>query len=128
MRFVVAFLAVLGLLAAPVAAAAGQGACAHHGSPAEAAAEMSAMPGMGPAAVHQRGGDPCCDRSGRPGKKAAAGCAQACAATCGVAVALATSPLGVMFARTRADAPLAPEVSSHPYPPPGLDPPPKPIV
>lgn len=125
MRLVVALLAVLGLLAAPVAAAAGQGACARHGG---WAAEMSAMPGMNAPAVHKAGGDPCCDRSGRPDKKAAAGCAQACAATCGVVVALAASPLGVTVARARADAPLAPGASSHPYQPPGLDPPPKPIV
>ncbi len=127
MRFLVAFLAILGLLAGPVAAVAGQAECAHHRQ-AVAGAEMSVMPGMGPVAVHQRGGDPCCDRSGRPGKKAAPGCAQACAATCGLVAALAASPLGVTAPPARADAPLAPVVSSHPYQPPGLERPPKSIV
>ncbi len=126
MRVLLAFLAVLGLLAAPVTAAVAQAVCAHHGP--MAAAEMSAMPGMASAAAHKAGADCRRDRSGQPGKKAAAGCAQACAATCGVAVALAASPPGVTAPPARTVAPLAPGVSSRPYQPLGLDPPPKPIV
>ena len=116
MRFVLALLAILGLLTAPLTAAAAQASCGHEG------------PGAMPAGVHTSGADPCCDHSGQQGKKADVVCAQACATSCGVAVALASSPYSVVFATTQAAVAPSRIGSPHPYEPPGLKRPPKSIA
>jgi hypothetical protein len=122
MRLVLAFLAVLALLINPVTAAASEAACLHDGS-----MEMAGMTMTAPTApeFQKSGADPCCGHSGQHGKTSDASCAQACAATCGVAVALAAPAFGVMFAPLRVEAPLARTVPQHPYEPPGLKRPPK---
>ena len=123
MRLVLAFLAVLALLANPVTAAASLAACLGDGSMAGMA--MAAPAHMDASGVQKSAADPCCDHSGQPGKKSDASCAQACATTCGVAVALAAPAFGVMFAPLPVQAPLARTVPPHPYEPPGLKRPPK---
>ena len=123
MRLVLAFLAVLALLANPATAAAYQAACL--GDESMAGMAMAAPAHMDASGVQKSGADPCCDHSGQPGKTSDASCAQACAATCGVAVALTAPAFGVMFAPLRVEAPLARTVPQHPYEPPGLKRPPK---
>jgi uncharacterized protein involved in copper resistance len=128
MRFVLALLAVLALLSSPVTGAAAQVACSHDGPMAMAGMDMSAMPGMDQAAANKTGVDPCCDQSSRHGGKSDMSCAQACAAMCGVPVALTAVSYDVVFAPVPADVPPARIVSPHPYEPPGLKRPPKSIA
>lgn len=93
MRFILALLAVIGLLASPVAAAAAQASCQEHGGGQMMSMPMANMPGM----VHADGqkGDPCCDpgKSSGQTKHDAASCLQACAVMCGVVAALPAGPM-----------------------------------
>ena len=120
MRLLLAFLAVLALMASPLTAATAQVACAKGGS--------SAMAGMDHANAAKSGADPCCAHAGRHGKKAGMNCATACAASCGVAIALPGEPYDVALAPVRADVPTARIVSTHPFQPSGLKRPPKSIA
>ncbi len=124
MRLVLAFLALLALLSAPVTAAAAQVACAHDGPMTNM--DMSVMPGVDQAGAAKTNGDPCCDQAGHHGKQA--GCIQACAAMCSVTAALVSAPFSVVFTPMRVETPSARIVSSHPYEPPGLKRPPKSIA
>lgn len=119
MRFVLALLAALALAISPVAAAAAQAACHMNGAAAPD------MPGV-PQAPHKTGTDPCCPpSSGKQGKQADSSCAQACAATCGVAVALSEPTFDIVFVSTPGAVPPARIEPVHPYKPPGLRRPPK---
>lgn len=126
MRLVLAFLAVLALLANPVTAAASQAACSRDGS--MAGMGMAASAHMDASSAQKTAATPCCDHSGQHGKKSDASCAQACAATCGVTVALTAPTFGVVFAPVLVETPLARTVPQHPYEPPGLKRPPKSMV
>jgi hypothetical protein len=124
-RLVLAFLAVMALLASPVIASAAQGACDQAGP--------TAMAGMAMATMDQTGGktsgaDPCCGHADHHGQKGDSSCAQACATTCGVAVALTTSFDSAVFAPTPATLTPAPAVARVPYEPAGLRRPPKSIA
>lgn len=124
MRFVLAILAVLALVANPLAAAADQGLCEQSGHAAMTGMDMRAMPGVDQSDPNRSAADPCCDPVGQHGKKNGARCALSCAATCFAAVAV-VSPLNDAFVGPmRADAPPARLGSLHPYSPPGLRPPP----
>lgn len=127
MRFVVALLAVLGLLASPVTAAVARAACPGHADQAMAGMPMGDMAGM-----HQADGqrpDPCCDQSKDQArsKHHASDCVQACAAMCGVVAALpstaAAEPLP-LIERAPRPAVLA---SLHPHEPSRLERPPRSI-
>lgn len=128
MRFLVALLAILGLLASPVTAAAAQAACSGHADQAMAGMPMADMSGM-----HQIDGQkpaPCCDPGKDQGhsKHHASDCVQACAAMCGVVAALpstpATTPLR-LIERAPRPAVLA---SLHPHEPSRLERPPRSIA
>jgi hypothetical protein len=125
MRFVLAFLAALALATSPVATVAAQVACSQSMSGAQAGMAMPSIDHLGDKTSVA---DPCCDHADRHGKKSDTSCAQACATTCGVAVALPSPLDGVAFAPARAAVPLARLVSLHPYEPPGLERPPKSMV
>jgi hypothetical protein len=105
MRVILALLAVIGLLLSPVAASAASSACLKHG---DASMHMTmAMPhAQAPGAV---AADPCCDPGS--GKTTphhdSKRCAQACAAICGVSVALPGEVAAV--ALTELHARLAPK-------------------
>jgi hypothetical protein len=92
MRFLVALLAVIGLLASPAVAAAAQASCYDHYGGATMHMAMTDMPGM----THTDGqmADPCCDpaKSAHSGRHDMTDCAQACAAMCGVIAALPSDP------------------------------------
>jgi len=128
MRLLLAFLAVLALMASPLTAATAQVACAQGGSSAMAGMDMPGMAGMDPANAAKSGADSCCDHAGQHGKKADTHCAKACAASCSVAIALPGGPYDVALAPMRADVPPPRSVSTHPYQPSGLKRPPKSIA
>jgi hypothetical protein len=125
MRFVLALLAVMALLASPVTAAAARAACDQAG-PATMAG--MAMPNMDQHGAKTSATDPCCDHADHHGKKSDASCAQACATTCGVTLALMGSPGGPIFAPSLAT--LTPRAAAlpDPYEPAGLRRPPKSIA
>ena len=118
MRFVFALLAVIGLLASPVAAAVAPAGC-HH--PASASMPCAPMPGMNGAVVTASGGDHTAKHKGLT----ASGCAQACAAGCAVAVALAPPLKTAEFVSVQAEVPALRAAYSHPFEPQGLKRPPK---
>jgi hypothetical protein len=124
MRTVLALLAILALLASPQAAAASVTACGHGGA---AAMDMPGMPGMGPANAVDGGAYPCCDHSNQR-KKSDTGCAQACAAACGVTAVLPSS--GASFAPLSEPVAAArPKMASaYPHQPARLERPPKSIA
>ena len=82
MRFLLALLAIVGLLASPVAAAAAQATCQEHGGAMSMA--MADMAQAGHAA------DPCCDpgKAPQPSKHNDMSCMLSCMAMCGVVAAL----------------------------------------
>jgi hypothetical protein len=127
MRFLVILLAVLGLLANPVSAAAAQAACNHMTASASASASAS-MPGMdmpAMAKVHQDGvkkaADPCCDPGNGDSKKS---CAQLCAAICAVDAAIEGPVVSAPFASKGADPTPARVAALHPFEPAGPERPP----
>ena len=128
MRLVLAFLAVVALLASPVTAAAAQAACDKAGSGTMAGMVMPSTPSMDQPGAETSKGDPCCDHADHHGKTRDASCAQACATTCGVAIALTTSFDGALFAPRPAMLAPAPAVRPDPHEPAGLRRPPKSIV
>lgn len=119
MRLLLLLLALGGLLASPVTAAAAQAACGQHGAAMMAGMDMP----TDNAANGKLGVDPCCDH----GKSAGKACAQACATACGIAVAL---PPIAMFQLTMPvrDFVPAPVVTAHTHDPPGLYRPPRSIA
>ncbi|CAN7655690.1 hypothetical protein LJR225_005190 [Phenylobacterium sp. LjRoot225] len=128
MRFVVALLAVLGLLASPVAAAAAQVACNGHADQAMAAMPMTDMDGMH--RIDAQKPDPCCDHSKneRPSKHHDSDCVQACAAMCGVVAALPSTPVAAPLPLVE-QAPHPSVVASlHPHEPSRLERPPRSIA
>ena len=125
MRLILAFLAVVALLANPVAASASRRDCAHR---------ASAMPGMqGPGMPSVRADgpsgatDPCCDHpvSGGANSKS---CAHACATSCGVVGALPGGPLGAYLPPASAPIALAPSIRIDGIKPTALKRPPRPIA
>lgn len=130
MRLLLALLAVLGLLASPVSAAAAQAACsqmtASMSSASMSGADASAMAGMQQDGGVKKAGGPCCDHHGKgcPEKS----CAQLCAAACAVSDALAAPVVSVPFVLATADHAPAPVASVHPYEPAGAERPPRPIA
>lgn len=125
MRLLLALLAVLGLLASPVSAAAAQAACSQMTSASMSGADASGMKGMQHSAV-QKAGEPGCDHHGKgaPAKS----CAQLCAAACAVADILAEPVVSVPFVMTAAEHALAPAASIHPFEPIRAERPPKSIA
>ena len=95
MRALLALLAVLGLLFAPMAAAAAQERCSHARSEM-AGMEMPMAQGSDDAKAAP---DPCCDHGDKAPQSSKA-CAQACATMCGVIASL----------------PVTSEWSAHPAP------------
>lgn len=121
MRLLLAFLAVLGLLMSPVAASAGAAACLHHGE-GPLGAVMDA-----PKAAHtvHTADHSCCDEDGAPAKHDSKSCAQACAAMCVTAAALADTPLPAPAPIGRQHVEAAPLKAFHAHAPPGLKRPPR---
>ena len=125
-RFVLVLLAIIGLLASPVAAAAAEAACGGHGDEAMQMA-MADMPGMAQANTGKA--DPCCDPSqGHARKKHNAECMQACAAMCGVIAALPSTPIAFLAPSDRDAPPQARAASLKPHEPSRLERPPRSIV
>jgi|UppTromiDAQMD015_1034417.scaffolds.fasta_scaffold00595_3 hypothetical protein len=123
-RFVLALLAVIGLLTSPVAASA---ACGGHGGAAMQMA-MADMPGMVQANTGKA--DPCCDpnKGHAPNQHSNADCAQVCAAMCGVIAALPSAPVAFLAPPDR-EAPLQARAASlKPHEPSRLERPPKSIA
>jgi hypothetical protein len=125
MRVLLALMAVLALLVNPVTATAAQVACDHG---VAAGMDMPGMPGMDHAGAQKAVGDPCCDHTGKQDTKNGLGCAQACAATCGVAVALVSAPFSLWRAPVQAEVALAPAALAHPHESARLERPPKSIA
>lgn len=128
MRFVLALLAVIGLLASPVAASAAQAACHDHMGQTIMGMPMADMPGTTQA--DNQKADPCCDPGKDTGKSKhdAMSCMQACAAMCGVVAALpavATAPLQPLDHATLQPARMA---SLKPHEPSRLERPPRSIA
>jgi hypothetical protein len=126
MRFLLALLAVIGLLASPVSATAAQATCQGHGE-AMMSMAMADMPGMDHAAGEV---DPCCDpaKDKAPSKHDEMSCLLACIAMCGVTAALpSTPPLGLLKADHFAPAPGR-MASLTPHDPGRLERPPRPIT
>jgi hypothetical protein len=126
-RLGLAFLSVMALLASPVTAAAAQATCDQAGSMAMARAAMPSISSIDHPRAKTRA-DPCCDPAGHHGKKSDAGCAQACAAICGVVAALTPSSDSLIFAPTPAILTPASADSRQSHEPPGLRRPPKSIA
>lgn len=122
MRVLLALLALVGLLLAPVAASAATLACMHQ----DGVVGMMADVAMTTHADANAKADACCDHgAGKPAKPGSRACAQACATVCGGGIALVESisvqPLTVTHARF---APAAP-APLHAHAPPGLRRPPR---
>lgn len=127
MRFVLALLAVIGLLASPVAAAAAQAACQDHGG-AMMSMPMADMTGMSQADGQKT--DPCCDPGKTQGqsKHSDMDCMQACAAMCGVVAALPAVAMVALAAPEHLTLTPARVASLKPHQPSRLERPPKSIV
>lgn len=121
MRFLLALLAVLGLLMAPVAASAPAAACRDH-MPDGAAMSMDA-----PKAAHtvHTADHRCCDEDGAPARHDSSACAKACAAMCVAAVALTDTPVQAPAPVGRLHVETAPPKALHAHAPPGLERPPR---
>lgn len=103
MRFVLVLLAMIGLLASPVAAAAAQAACAGHGPEA-----MMGMPTTITGMSHGDGAkaDPCCpDKDHGQPKHHDMSCAAACAVMGGVVAAMPSAPASLAIGSTAASPP-----------------------
>jgi hypothetical protein len=125
MRFIVALLAVIGLLASPANA---QASCHDHGGAKMMSMPMADMPGM--AQADGQKADPCCDPGKSPGqtKHDAMSCLQACAVMCGVVAALPSTPM-VLLAPSDLAAPEPARLASlKPHEPSRLERPPKSIA
>lgn len=126
MRFMLALLAVIGLLASPVSAAAAQATCQGHGE-AMMGMAMPDMPGMD----HADGkADPCCDpaKDKAPSKHDDMSCLIACMAMCGVTAALPNAP-PVSLLKPDHGAPTPGRMASWtPHGPSRLERPPRPIA
>jgi hypothetical protein len=131
MRLVLALLAVMALLVSPMTAMAAQVACGHDRPMATTGAmaniDGSAMPASEHADVQKATADPCCDHA-KHGRMSNKSCAQACAASCVVAVALPTAVASIDPAFTSAPAPLTRLASVKGYEPAGPERPPKSIA
>lgn len=127
MRFVLALLAVMGLLLSPAAAAAAQARCGDHGGQAMMQTAMADMPGM--AKADSQKADPCCDpaKDHSQTKHSKTDCAQACAAMCGIAVALPAAPPVLIARPERGAAPEARVASLKHHEPSRLERPPRSI-
>jgi hypothetical protein len=126
MRFVLALLAIIGLLASPAAAAAAQAACHENGGPAIMSMPAGDMPGASQADAHE---GPACRHPGAQGQtKRHMSCLQACAAMCGVVATLPAAPIALVRAQAQ-DAPTpAPVVSLKSHDPTRLERPPRSIA
>jgi hypothetical protein len=128
MRVLLAFLAILSLLASPAVATAAQAICSHGGATAMAGMAMPTVGGSRTMDATEASGALCCDPAHHHGKAAYSGCAQGCAAACAALAALPPSPLSgaQIFAQApRNPARLAPV---HEFRPSGPRRPPKSIV
>ena len=125
MRFVLALLAIVGLLTSPAAAAAAQASCHNHASMSVA---MADMPGMAQADTQKA--DPCCDPAKDTGqsKHKSSDCAQSCATMCGVVAALPNTPVAFFAPPARESAPQARVASLKPHEPSRLERPPRSIA
>ncbi len=128
MRRLLAVLAVLGLLTAPLPAAAAQLDCEQMAPQAMAGMDMAATPDAASDATKAPPADPCCDH----GKSAPANhdksCAQACAAMCAVTAALSSEPLGVTLVGARIATKIGIEAPLRAHSPPPNERPPRSIV
>ncbi|HEY2050482.1 MAG TPA: hypothetical protein VGH03_14150 [Caulobacteraceae bacterium] len=128
MRLLFMFLAVLGLLASPVTAAAAQASCGHHGPVASSGMEMPAMPGHAHMTSFVAKGDPCCDPSGKSHKTSHKNSARGCCAACADAMALPASLASGSPPPARAPLDIPVLTSTHGLEPAGLERPPKSIA
>ena len=126
MRSVLALLAVLALLSSPMTAAAAQVSCSHDGPAAMAAMDMSGMPGMDHAGAQKAGADPCCDHTDK--HRMSKDCAQACAASCALAMTLPGASVSIRFTPTRLALAPAVMAAARPFEPAGPERPPKSMV
>jgi hypothetical protein len=127
MRFIVALLAVIGLLASPAGAAAAQASCHDHGGAKMMSMPMADMPSM--AQADGQKADPCCDPGKSQGqtKHDATSCLQACAVMCGVVAALPSTM--VLLAPSDLAPPEPARLASlKPHEPSRLERPPKSIA
>ena len=123
-----AFLAVLALLASPVTAAAARVSCGSDARMAASGMDMPAMARVAHIAGSTTKGDPCCDPSGKSHKSNGKSCMQACAATCAVAVALPAPVVTAAPAVASAARDWPVTASAHGLDPPRLERPPKSIA
>lgn len=128
MRFLLALLAVVGLLASPVTAAAAQASCGHNGPMASSGMEMPATPGHAHMTSSVGKGDPCCDPTGKSHKTSHGNCTGACSAACAGVLALPASLTIGAPAPARAPLDLPVLTSAQGLDPPGLERPPKSIA
>jgi hypothetical protein len=128
MRFIVALLAVIGLLASPAGAAAAQASCHDHGGAKMMSMPMADMPSM--AQADGQKADPCCDPGKSQGqtKHDATSCLQACAVMCGVVAALPSTPTVLLAPSDPAAREPARLASLKPHEPSRLERPPKSIA
>lgn len=130
MRFVLALLAVIGLLASSAAAAAAQATCHSRGGEMmmPMAVAMADMSGATMGDSHKP--DPCCN----PGKDQVqkkhsdAECAQTCAAMCGIIAALPSAHVAFLALPDRGTPPQARVASLKPHEPSRLERPPRSIA
>lgn len=122
MRFLLAILALVGLLMTPVAASAGAAVCFGHGGEA-----MTAMSAAAPVAHHteHKADHSCCDPDGAPAKHDSQACAKACAAMCVTAAILNETTVQTPTPLGRADVGSAPLKAFHAHAPPSLKRPPR---
>lgn len=126
MRFLLALLAVIGLLVSPATAAAAQAACHGHG---EAAMSM-AMPDMTGMDHADGKPDPCCDpaKDQAKSKHDAMSCIAACIAMCGIPAALPNTPAAISMKPEHGAPAPARTASLKPHEPDGLERPPRSIA
>lgn len=124
MRFVLALLAVIGLLLSPAAAAAAQAACHGHDGQAMMSMPMGDMPGMSQPDGHKA--DPGKDQG--KSKQDPMSCMQACATMCGVAAALPAVSAASLASAAHSVLQPARMASFKPHEPSRLERPPKSIA
>lgn len=128
MRLILALLAILGLLASPVTAAAARARCYSPAGDAMMRAATAQMPAIALSDMQKAG--PCCE----PGKDQAhkehsrAECAQLCAAMCGVTAALPDKVAALIAPPDRGPPPQARVASLKPHEPSPLERPPRSIA
>ena len=124
MRFLLAILALLGLLMIPLAASAGAALCLSHGG---ADASMTMGPPHAAHTVHT-GDHRCCDPDGAPTEHDSKSCAQACAAMIVAGATLAADAFATPTRAGRSPLEAAPLTVFYAHAPSGLKRPPRTVA